>query len=53
MVSEKYKAFAKWFLPTFTQGVLEVLLKILDQYRNNIYVSPRVLTDILGYLKIA
>lgn len=52
-VSEKYQKFAEWYLPTFTSGVLEVLLKILDQYRNQIYVSPRVLTNILSYLKNA
>ncbi|XP_039964309.1 importin-7 isoform X1 [Bactrocera tryoni] len=53
VVSEKYQKFAEWYLPTFTSGILDVLLKILDQYRNHIYVSPRVLTDILSYLKNA
>ncbi|XP_030570286.1 importin-7 [Drosophila novamexicana] len=53
VVSEKYQKFAEWYLPTFSSGVLEVLLKILDQYRNRVYVSPRVLTDVLNYLKIA
>lgn len=53
VVSEKYQKFAEWYLPTFTQGVLDVLLKILDQYRNRIYVSPRVLTDNLTYIKNA
>uniref|UniRef100_A0A1A9VN34 Importin N-terminal domain-containing protein n=1 Tax=Glossina austeni TaxID=7395 RepID=A0A1A9VN34_GLOAU len=53
VVSEKYEKFADWYLPTFTQGVLEVMLKILDQYRNRIYVSPRVLSDVLAYLKNA
>lgn len=53
VVSDKYQKFAEWYLPTFTQGVLDVLLKILDQYRNNIYVSPRVLTDVLTYIKNA
>lgn len=52
-VSKDYAKFAEWYLPTFTAGVLEVLLKILDQYRNKIYVSPRVLTDILNYIKTA
>ncbi|XP_055373392.1 importin-7 [Condylostylus longicornis] len=49
----KYQKFAEWYLPTFTSGVLEVMLKVLDQYRNKIYVSPRVLTGILSYLKTA
>ncbi|XP_055706961.1 importin-7 isoform X2 [Phlebotomus papatasi] len=52
-VIKDYQKFAAWFLPTFTTGILEVLLKVLDQYRNKIYVSPRVLTDILNYLKQA
>lgn len=53
VVSEKYYEFAEWYMPTFTQGVLEVCLKVLDQYRNRIYVSPRVLTDVLAYIKNA
>ncbi|XP_068142883.1 importin-7 [Drosophila tropicalis] len=53
VVSEKYQKFAEWYLPTFSHGVLEVLLKILDQYRGGVYVSPRVLTDVLNYLKNA
>lgn len=53
VISKEYQKFAEWYLPTFTTGVLEVLLKILDQYRNKVYVSPRVLTDILSYLKNA
>lgn len=53
VVSDKYQKFAEWYLPTFTSGVLDVLLKILDQYRRHVYVSPRVLTDILAYLKNA
>ena len=53
VISEKYQKFAEWYLPTFTSGVLNVLLKILDQYRNRVYISPRVLTDILAYLKNA
>lgn len=52
-VSKEYDEFAEWFLPTFTAGILEVHLKVLDQYRNKIYVSPRVLTDILNYLRHA
>lgn len=51
--SDEYKGFPEWYLQTFTSGVLEVFLKVLDQYRNKIYVSPRVITDILNYLKIA
>lgn len=51
VVSKDYEKFAEWYLQTFSAGVLEVQLKVLDQYRNKIYVSPRVMTDILNYLK--
>lgn len=51
--ADSNKEFAQWYLQTFTSGVLEVLLKALDQYRNKIYVSYRVLTDSLTYLKVA
>lgn len=49
-VTKEYKDFADWFLKTFSAGILEVLLKILDQYRNKIYVSPRVLQQTLNYI---
>lgn len=51
VVSKEYQSFAEWYLPTFTNGILQAMLKVLDQYRNNIYVSPRVLTEILNYIK--
>ena len=31
-------------------GILQVLMRVLDQYRQKIYVSPRVLQLSLGYL---
>lgn len=52
-VNKEYKKFAEWYLPTFTRPILESLLKMLDSYRNNIFVSSRVLTEILSYMKIA
>ncbi|XP_058126531.1 importin-7 [Anopheles ziemanni] len=53
VISKEYKEFADWFLQTFTSGLLTVLLKILDQYRNKVYVSPRVMTNTLDYIKTA
>lgn len=50
-VSKEYKQFAEWFIKTFSQGILQVLLKILDLYRNKIYISPRVLQQTLNYLE--
>lgn len=49
-VSEEYIQFSEWYLTTFTGGILEVLLRILDQYRNKVYVSPRVLHQSLNYI---
>lgn len=53
VVNKEYQSFAEWYLPTFTGGVLKALLNVLDQYRNKVYVSPRVMTEILNYLKTA
>ncbi|XP_042213506.1 importin-7-like isoform X2 [Homarus americanus] len=50
-VVKEYKQFADWFIKTFTQGILQVLMKILDLYRNKIYISPRVLQQTLNYLE--
>lgn len=50
-VNKEYKQFAEWFIKTFSQGILQVLLKILDLYRNKVYISPRVLQQTLNYLE--
>lgn len=47
---EEYVHFAEWYLTTFTGGILEVLLRVLDQYRNKVYVSPRVLQQTISYI---
>ncbi|CAH0401822.1 unnamed protein product [Chilo suppressalis] len=47
---DEYVQFAEWYLTTFTRGILEVLLRILDQYRLKVYVSPRVLQLTLTYI---
>ncbi|XP_053624286.1 importin-7 [Plodia interpunctella] len=47
---EEYVQFAEWYLTTFTGGILEVLLRILDQYRNKVYISPRVLQQTISYI---
>lgn len=49
-VSKEYKKFAEWYLRTFSGGILEVLLKILDQYRRKIYVAPRVIQQSINYI---
>lgn len=49
-VTKEYKEFAEWYLETFSAGILEVLLKILDQYRRKIFVSPRVVQQSINYI---
>lgn len=49
-VTKEYKEFAEWYLQTFSAGILEVLLKILDQYRRKIYISPRVIQQSINYI---
>ncbi|XP_013147479.1 PREDICTED: importin-7 isoform X1 [Papilio polytes] len=49
-VRDEYVQFAEWYLSTFTSGILDVLLRVLDQYRNKIYVSPRVLQLTISYV---
>ncbi|XP_043287357.1 importin-7 [Venturia canescens] len=49
-VTSEYKVFAEWYLQTFSGGILEVLLKILDQYRRKVYVSPRVVQQSINYI---
>ncbi|CAG5081080.1 Similar to Ipo7: Importin-7 (Mus musculus) [Cotesia congregata] len=49
-ITKEYKEFSEWYLRTFSAGILEVLLKILDQYRRSIYVSPRVIQQSINYI---
>ena len=51
VVSKEYEEFSKWYLETFSTGILQVQFKVLDDYRKKQWVSPRVLTDILNYMK--
>lgn len=52
-VTKEYKEFSEWYLKTFSGGIITVLLKILDQYRQRVYVAPRVLQETLAYLNLA
>ncbi|XP_075230091.1 importin-7 msk [Lycorma delicatula] len=52
-VTKEYTEFADWYLKTFSGGILEVLLKILDQYRRKTYISPRVIQQTLNYINQA
>nr|CAI5832904.1 unnamed protein product [Callosobruchus analis] len=52
-VTKEYSEFAEWYLQTFSQGILEVLLRVLDGYRGGHWVPPRVLQQTLNYLNQA
>ncbi|XP_070612520.1 importin-8 isoform X1 [Erythrolamprus reginae] len=49
-VTKEYFEFSEFFLKTYATGIQQVLLKILDQYRQKDYVAPRVLQQTLNYL---
>ncbi|PKU35674.1 importin-8 [Limosa lapponica baueri] len=49
-VTKEYFQFSEFFLKTYAVGIQEVLLRILDQYRQKDYVAPRVLQLTLNYL---
>jgi len=52
-VTKEYKEFADWYLKTFSGGILSSMLKNLDQYRQKVYVSPRVMQQALNYINTA
>ncbi|XP_025836941.1 importin-7 [Agrilus planipennis] len=52
-VTKEYNEFAEWYLQTFSSGILEVLLKQLDLYRNKTWLPPRVIQQTLNYLNQA
>ncbi|XP_015259779.1 PREDICTED: importin-8-like [Cyprinodon variegatus] len=49
-VSKEYQEFADFFLKTYAVGIQQVLLKVVDQHRRGLYVTPRVLQQCLTYL---
>ena len=49
-VEKAYKQFARWYLKTFSLGIIEVYLKVLDSYRNREFVGSRLVQRILAYL---
>lgn len=52
-VTKEYNEFAEWYLQTFSNGILEVILRLLDGYRGGHWVPPRVLQQSLNYLNQA
>lgn len=52
-VSKEYNEFANFYITTFSSGVVQLLLKILEQQGNKQYVNSRVLQLTLVYLSTA
>lgn len=49
-MAQEYVQFASFYVKTFSTGVIDIILRILDQYRNKVYVPPRVMQMGLNYL---
>ncbi|XP_076023585.1 importin-8 isoform X2 [Genypterus blacodes] len=49
-VTKEYFEFADFFLKTYAVGIQQVLLKVVDQHRRELYVTPRILQQCLNYL---
>ncbi|RWS31257.1 Importin-7-like protein [Leptotrombidium deliense] len=52
-VHKDYKEFSDWYTKTFSVGIINVLLKVLEQHGNDVYVAPRVLQQTLNYFNTA
>jgi len=50
-VDAKYKEFADFILKRYSLAILQVVLHFLDQYRQNVYVAPRVMQISFQYLE--
>lgn len=48
---KEYAEFANFFLKGYSTNILTSILKILEQYRNGVYVSPRVLQLAIIYIE--
>lgn len=46
----EYKTFGRWYIETFSHGFIQVILKMLEEYSQNIYLPQRVLQECINYL---
>lgn len=46
----EYKSFGRWYIETFSHGFIQVILKMLEEYSQNIYIPQRVLQECINYL---
>ncbi|CAG0888797.1 unnamed protein product [Cyprideis torosa] len=49
-VAKEYEEFAQWYVQSFSEGMLQVILNVLDAYRQGTWISPRVTQEALQYL---
>ena len=49
-VLAEYKAFSEWYIKTFSNGIMTSIMKLLESYSNNVYISPRVMQQALNYV---
>ncbi|XP_023028647.1 importin-7 msk [Leptinotarsa decemlineata] len=49
-VTKEYNEFSEWYLHTFSSGILNVLLRVLDGFRGNQWIPQRVLQQTLNYI---
>jgi len=49
-VVKEYNDFSEWYLKTFSSGVLNAMLKLMEGYRQKVYVAPRVMQQSLNYI---
>jgi len=50
---KEYTEFANFFLKGYATTILTSILKLLEQYRNGVYISPRVLQQAIIYIEYA
>jgi len=46
----EHKKFSQWYMRTFSEGINNVLLSIMNRYAEGEYISPRVMHLILSYI---
>ncbi|XP_001946207.1 importin-7 isoform X2 [Acyrthosiphon pisum] len=49
-VAQEYQQFSIFYVKTFSNAVIDIILRILDQYRNKVYIPPRVMQMCMHYL---
>ncbi|KAK7477196.1 hypothetical protein BaRGS_00031581 [Batillaria attramentaria] len=49
-VTKEYVQFSEWYLKTFSAGILQAIMKMMEQYRQKQYIAPRVMQQALNYI---